>query len=87
MNPVEIVVAFRLEALCFEHVDTSLGCLEVRIWLVVRILRRVDVGDWRLVRLGVRCDLDLVVQCIPMSTLRKRELSALCLSSISMPAM
>jgi hypothetical protein len=69
VDPVEGWVAAGVEAFLGEHVDAPLGSLEVWVQLVVEVFVGVDVGDRRLVRVGVRCDLDLVAETVPVCAL------------------
>lgn len=69
VDPVEGRVAAGVEACLGEHVNASVGRLEVGVQLVVDVFVRVDVGDGRLVRVRVGCDLDLVAETVPVCAL------------------
>ena len=60
MNPIEGRVGFCVEAFGFQNLDAAVGSLDVRVELVVGVLRRVDIRHRTLVGFGICCDLDFV---------------------------
>jgi len=70
VDPFKCIVAAHIEPSICQQVDASLGCLEIRVELVINIFGRVDVGDWAFTGVRTGRDLDLVSKAIPVSTLR-----------------
>jgi hypothetical protein len=69
MDPIEVGVAFAIEACSLEHRYAPVGGRDVWVEFIVDIFRRMDVGYGRFGRVGIGSYLDFVVKAIPVCSL------------------